>query len=639
MFNLILCILTLNYIPKEFDKLRKKAIKSSHLKPLANYIDEPIITPSKPFISGSFIGTVLHPIFGVTVKELKGWAVTKTKSHLAIIVDRNTESGKSMLQEKSVFFGENNLSISLSNKFADDGEVVIFNVTEIDPLSAFNNFDFSLSSSLDGKCEKFGKQFGARCSITDNANWNTNKKLPNEVDMSVFNLPEDIAKNFKFYAGIYANAQASVMLKRRGASAQAEFDASLDILAGAGFHANAINSSGSIDPKQDYRIGNSLNKELGRGSVTIFLFVIELKATLFSKILVRDVSFKIPHDIDVMRTLSIHLKKHYIITNKHSKTTDDEKDVKLGKVHTDVVENGYNPEIDIIEAEFNSTFAVRAGIRIDLVINNMAKFSIDSGPEVGLALTLGVNSEKCTFPAFYGAFTPFINTFVDFSGKLVLGGVKLFQFKKGMTFTIYKKEIFNDCFFDSASSRELEKDLLEISPRKRSIIQVISPIVHDPTIFEDPDFIPIVFVGENEMADTCSIIGPSFLYPEKISVSKNNDYLFVGEKTNFSQVCSAFVGLDGQIYNETIKYPFDSIQIDTKPLSYTVVRNESQPILLGNQFNFSNIDEIKNFKNRFMSQYDNTQPISLILHTKENGYFSDPTKYFIVDEIYDTFVN
>lgn len=130
-------LLILNYIPKEFQQLRKKAIRSSLLKALSNNIPEPIISPSKPFITDSFSGIALHPIFGVNALELKGFAISKNISHLAVIVDRDTEFGNLILNDHSFFFGHKNLTVSLTEKFADDGEVALFNITMIDPLSAF----------------------------------------------------------------------------------------------------------------------------------------------------------------------------------------------------------------------------------------------------------------------------------------------------------------------------------------------------------------------------------------------------------------------------------------------------------------------------------------------------------------------
>ncbi|KAK8841953.1 hypothetical protein M9Y10_026908 [Tritrichomonas musculus] len=637
MIQIILCLLTLNYIPKEFDKLKRKAIMSSHLRLLANYIPEPIITPSKPYISDSFKGTVLHPIFGMTVKELHGFAVTKTKSHLALIVDRNTESGKLMLEEKSVFFGDDNLSITLSNKFADDGEVAIFNITEIDPLSAFNNFDFSLSS-LEGKCSaQFGKQLGARCSGDLNLNYDPVKNLPKQVNMK--NFPSVINDNFKFYAGADIKAEASTMLKRRGASAQVEFDASLDVLAGAGFHIKAFNSSGIIPVSKEYIIGEGTTPNLGKGTVKIFTFEIELKLSLFSRIAAKDISFKIPHDIDVMRVLSIHLRKHYVVSCKHAKTEDNEKEIRLGKVHTEAVEDDSDTQVDIIEAEFNTTFSIRTGIKVEISVNKVAKFGIETGPQADIHLIFGINTEACPFPALYGTFQPSINSYVGFSGKLVLAGIKLFKFTKELVLPIYEIKPISGCFFDSSSSKELDKELLEIPDRKRSVIQTFSPEIHNEKLLVNPELIPLIIEGQNTKKQTCLELGMSFLFEQKTGLSEYNDYIFISENSQFTHIGVLLIGKDKTPYTQMLDYPFQIEKIDLEPLSFTIVRNESQPIIMGNQFNYTDINEMKNFKSKFIPRLHNTESIVLILHSKEKGYFADPTKYYIIDEIYDSFTN
>lgn len=625
-------LLILNYFPKEFQQLRKKAIRSSLLKALSNNIPEPIISPSKPFITDSFSGIALHPIFGVNALELKGFAISKNISHLAVIVDRDTEFGNLILNDHSFFFGHKNLTVSLTEKFADDGEVALFNITMIDPLSAFYNFDLKLSS-LQGKCKThFGKELGARCETTLDSNWDKKYKIPKESIIDEF--PTEIQNNVKLFGGVSANSYASAVLQKRGATIQLQIDGSVDALIGAGFHIDGVNSSGKIPINQEYIIGDPVEKILGEGKVTIFKVPISLKVTFVSNITAKNISFHIPPNInyiDIIRTVSVHLKKGITISSKHIKNTDFEKVVKVEKVKTDAVELGDFMEEESLIANFTGSFIVKIGIKAELILASITKFTVELGPEIGLDLNLNVSTEKCTFPALYGSFAPYMNGYTEFSGSFIVAGIKLFEAKKAIYNTIYAKEVVNSCLFDVSSSSELDKALLESPIRKRSIVQIINPIVTNVSNLYDPNYQPIGIFGDPR-GKKASFIGFATLYFGKTPVLKENEHIFIQEQSDFEDIkLKVFPNLDeNQIY---CGYPFDVAVFNTTGVNFILIRNESQPILMGNQFNYTNYTEYKNFRRKFMTS--DSQRIGLILYTKEDGYFCDPSKYYFIDEIYD----
>ncbi|KAK8865014.1 hypothetical protein M9Y10_010543 [Tritrichomonas musculus] len=632
MISIILSLCTLNYIPKEFDILKRKAIKSSLLKPLSDIKPEPIISPSKPYIYDSFIGTVLHPIFGYSVKELKGFAISKNREHLAIIVDRKCEEGLSILQEESIFFTDNGLSFSLTKKFADDGEVAIFNISEIDPLSAFDNFDFSLSS-LNGECSlNFGNQLGARCGAQSKLNWNDDTNTPAQINYDSTSVPDIIKDNLKFYGGINTDAQASVIVKRRGASIQAECDATLDVLTGVGFHINSLNSSGYI-PNGEFLIGEPFEKSLGEGKVHPFGIEIKINASIYTKVKAKDVFFIIPHDIDIMRMLTIHLKKHFVISSKHVQTSDFEKIIKLNEINTEAYDDSIGQIQKIAQGEFKGLFLVSTGIRIGLYANKESKFIAETGPKTDFDLTLGFDREKCTFPGLYGAFTPKVSSICDFSGSLGFAGLKFISIKKPLINEIYSKEVYNGCFFDGSSSSELELKLLEGLERKRSIIQIVNAEVKNLSLLYNEYYQPVFFFGETE--DYYSSIKYISIDLKETTISKFNDYVIIPEDQNFSSFHLYLIQSD----EIQLENPFNEKKIDLPSISFTVIRNESQPIIMGNQFNIQKLHEFRNFQCKFMPSKTYSQTIGLILHTEKEGYFCDPTKYYIVDEVNDEFAD
>ncbi|KAK8889044.1 hypothetical protein M9Y10_033787 [Tritrichomonas musculus] len=608
MILLILGLLYLDYIPKEFQQLRRKALKSSQLKLLSHEEPEPIILPGKPFITDSFVGSVLHPIFGITNKELKGFAISKTKEHIALIADRETENGRSILNKKSVFFGLGNVSVSLTEKFADDGEVAIFNITDIDPLAAFYNFDMKLSPlSYDCKAE-LGKSFGARCWASFNKSWDQANNKPKEIDLSDVITNQSIREKIKIYVGAKANGEASAIIEKRGASLQAKFDGSLKVLAGAGFHIDQIHYT---LPRKEFKIDPIVFGEA-----------------------ISDLSFDIPHEIDISRLVSIDIHKGYTISTKHGISPDFRKEIKVGTISTDSEEKGNNIEENYIKADFKATFSIWPAIKIDLSVGSSINFGAEVGPELGIDVNLGIDKEQCTYPGLYGTFTPFVNSTCVFSGSLKIANLQLLKFTKPISHRIYEKVLHSGCFFDGASSKELEKDYIQVE-RNRTVIYIENPKLINKSMSMLEKYEPIFFVGQTSTNEKPFYLGPATVYfSDDDKVYHYRDFVYVPEYNNFDNI--SIIPLEKDVIDEddiTFDYPFDRVSATTKALSFDIISQNSNAIDMGNQVIFANSGDIKNFRSKFISGTVKSQPIGLILHNKKDGYFNDPFKYVIHDEI------
>lgn len=633
MFYLFALICTINHIPDEFKEIMERAIRSAKIRQLSNLKPEPIISPSKPFKADSFVGTVLNPVFGATVKELKGFAISNTKQHIALIVDRESEDGLSILKENSVFLGENNISVSLSHKFADDGEVAIFNLTEIDPLSVFNNFDLSLSSLTYGCKANFGNDLGGRCHANLTVNYDVDAKKPLEITIPDEDLAEAVRDRIQFYGGVNAEAYASVTVKRRGMSISAEFNGGFDVIGGAGFHIKKIDTPLNIS--KEIIIAKPKEIELGKTTISIFGASVNLNAKLFASVVARDINLLIPHDVTIMRQIKIHLNKGFTVSTKHSFTSDLEKKVQVSKIDTEANQIG-NSLDDYLEAEFSGEFVLRAGIKVALSVNTAVDFAAELGPEVGMSLTIGCEPTKCVFPGLYGQFSPFVRSFLHLSGKLSIASIKLIDIETNWINEIYKTTLSaGNCFFDSSSSTELDKNLLTMPTIKRSILQVYNPTFSGDhnAIFDNNCFGLTLLGGSGETYK--GYIGTGFISLAQQEKSQTNHYYVIPEAKNYD-IIYAIASTKESEYTSSASYPFESVQMfDMNDISFLCESIQSQPILMGNQFSIADLNGFYNFRPKYMSALKNRETIRLIIHTKQDGYICDCFKYLITDEIYD----
>ena len=83
-----------------------------------------------------------------------------------------------------------------------------------------------------------------------------------------------------------------------------------------------------------------------------------------------------------------------------------------------------------------------------------------------------------------------------------------------------------------------------------------------------------------------------------------------------------------------VPYPItDKTSIKNQAIMLDLIAKKSNIVTMGNQFNIQDVNSYMNFQTKFISGAIKQQPISIILHTTSDGYFTNPNKYSIVDEI------
>ncbi|OHS94251.1 hypothetical protein TRFO_39563 [Tritrichomonas foetus] len=614
------------YIPKEFQELRNKAVMSSVHRIKNNKIHhDNVYMPGRPIISQTLNATFAHPVFGVTVDALRGYAITKTKSHVAIIANRNDDDGMKIIEEKSIFVTEVESQVfSLNQKFADDGEVAIFNISEMNILEIFDIFEMKLPAKapVDLKCEHFGKHFGGRCSANGEINWDNKNNVPMKV--TIPGVPKETNKYADLYAGITANAQASVIIKKVGpASLQEELDSSLDIIGGAGIHLSSIKTEKDlinipINQKEFKIVGSSIN---------IFTQKLTITASLVARVLINQMRFEIKHEVSILKRFKLHLQKGLTITSKHCASDDLAKSFVIEDVSEDGTLISEDTETNL-QAEFDANFSIQAGVRINLTFGSMVDAYLEAGAKSGFHVKFGVDTEKCTFPSLYGSFTPFISSYIEGGGSLTVLNWNIFDFDKHLSKDIWRKELIPKiCLFDADSSDEKDKDLIQEPERLRTVVS-LNDLSYDSDV--DNYTVVMLFVNSNEE------------YQEKVIFYKleNNaiidHYPLAIMKREFDTPSTMLYLSVNQQEIPSFQFDWDNHEVISNQFNFTLKKSQSTPTKMGKQFSFSAYDEYRNFvpENMHPSTLD-PQPISLIIHTKKSGYVTNSKNFYIKDEITD----
>ncbi|KAH0787838.1 hypothetical protein GPJ56_008187 [Histomonas meleagridis] len=586
---------------------------------------EDAITPERPYISDTFNGSVRHPVFGVTVKELKGSAMSDDEKHVALITDRSTSIGQRILTENATFVSDTkNGFFSLSQRVADDGEVTIFSVSKIEFMAVFDLFEMRLPSSSNEniKCESYGKPFGRRCYKTESFNWDNNADMPSEIEIPV----KEIQNKIKLFGGISANAEASFLLRKTGAfNAQLELDASLAVSLGVGFYVEKIDYH-STDPID---IGDKLNQKIGEITITIFEVPINVNVLLVGGVQLENLGINVPNDITYIKKYKLMLKKGCTLSLNGFNSPDMTKEFT-----DDFVDQNNNildekPDVNMkIEGNFSFSIGIRVEVNFDKVVKS--NIYIEGGAKAGVEFKYGINTTKCPSPAFYGTVRPSVSSYIKGGGSLSVFGITVLNGELNHLSTIWEKQIGDEdgsCLFDSLSSNELEDDLISKNERKRYVVKVSNPVFKKD---ENQDY-QIQIIAKNKGTQKSQI--KYYKFSKNLKGYYTDCYFYMNETNTYDEFTIKSFDLNKEVVitnvdiMNTYKYSDDNIEFD-------LILNETTPISkIGTEFPISNINGYYNYKTDGLQGKYKT--MALIIHSNVTGYTSSYNNYYMMDEYYD----
>ena len=611
----------LSFIPEEFNDLKEKALSSARKRINQINNNEKVIIPNKPYIKDEFIGFVNYALFAHTVSDLKGFAMTDEKSHIAIIVNRSTRDGIEMMKEKSMFADQKtNAVYSLFFKYADDGEVAIYNISKINEYQIFDRFQLTLPmSSLNSKCSYTGKNFGARCSLETEFNWDINSDLPKSQVLEPLNV--------KLFYGMRSRAEASIVIKKSGAfNIQVEMDSSFDFEGCLGFKIPKINTSSS-----NFKEIEELTQEIANSTFYILTIPFTLKVLLVFQPKLENLGAVISKDISLFKVFKLHLRKSLIVSTRHQKTSQTEKDFHIETI----LENG---EIDDdeefkTEAKIYGSISIKSGLRVELHIGHGSSyFSIEGGAKPTFDFEFIRNTTQCTAPAMYGTFKPTIFVYIEGKGEIKIASIKIFKSSKEKKWKILSLEgNLGSCMYNDEYSRELDEDLQEKENKELNIL-----LYNNFDALNDG----IYSIGNN--LSNYDRFYNKYLYLERESHIFHPNQSFIITNTNYN-----YTNLKSHVrYNDSIEYSNHTELLDLSDnfsynanllmkdnfLKFSIFANKSRQVSYGREFIMKN-EEYINSRPRGISEF----PFNLGLIYKVNkSYHAHYDDYFVINEYEDS---
>ncbi|KAH0787314.1 hypothetical protein GPJ56_008825 [Histomonas meleagridis] len=614
------------YIPSQFTKLADRAKAEKRKRVLSEADFENAITPEKPYISDTFNGSVLYPLFGVTVKELEGSAISDDLKYVALIADRSTSIGQAILTEKSTYVSDTaNDMFTLSQKVADDGEVTIFSVAKTEFMAVFNLFEIRMpSSNLQYDCQSYGKPFGSRCYAKSGYNWDEKKDMPKEIG-----LPEEIVKDkIKLFGGLYGNAEASFLLKKTGAfNAQLELDSSLVVKLAAGVQAKKV----------DYKrpspipIGEGMRFTIAMIPIKIFTVNINVGVFLVGRTQLENFAINIPDDVTYIKRYRLTLKKGCVLSLKGFSSPDMTKEFVVDYIDQDGNILDTKPELKV---SIEGDLSISLGIRVEANISSFldGKLYVEAGAKAGLKLKFGIDTTKCTSPALYGSLTPYVKSYLTAGGELSLFGIKVIDGTKWQTAhekLIWEKQIGDEdgtCLFDPLTSNELDDELKSKEARTRYIVKVSNPVYHK----EDNLDYQIKITAKNLTTQQSQVKYYTF--------SKQNGYtdcyIYMEKTDSYNEFTIKSYNLDTEVVisNEDIMKTYN---YNDEDIGFTIELKETSPITkIGTQFIWNDINGYYSY-NTVNPSSNKYKTMALIIHSNVTGYTSSYNNYHMMDEYYD----